>query len=115
MEEKFTVLIMAFSIDAASIKERHERQCNDYQEKTQNFSKELTTLQNMMETLLGNAAIVKTQVNAVMQASALLSASAKQFGAIREERRIMKCISFIHNYVTVLRQKINSHQFQCTE
>lgn len=115
MEEKFTVLIMAFSIDAASIKERHRRQCSDLQEKTQNFSKEMSVLLNMIEAMFGDAAIVKTQVDAVMQASALLSASAKQFGAIREERRIMKCIGFIHNYVSVLRQKTNSHQFQCTE
>lgn len=114
LEQKFTRLALAFTIDSATIKDRYERQ-RRYRDQTE--SNLLTELERLVEkvhrihplcidfetTELVSALLA--QVDIVMKASSLLSISAERYGAVQLEERLTESVNLMISHVELLKQQ----------
>lgn len=114
LEEKFTILTMALTIDISSINRRLEKQKNRLQYTEANLAKVIGMLKDTVSQEKGSE-FIGAQVDELIRACSLVSASAERYGAIREEKKILRCVGLIHNYVAVLRKRLSSFQCLSTE
>lgn len=114
MEQKFTRLALAFTVDSATIKDRYERQ-RRYRDQTE--TNLLTEIERLVEkvhrihplcvdfetTELVSALLA--QVDVVMKASSLLSISAERYGAVQLEERLTESVNLMISHVELLKQQ----------
>lgn len=108
---------MAFSIDAATIKDRCERQ-RRYRDQTEtNLTVEIDRLVEKIariqplcidaektELLTG----VLAQVDTIMRASYHAAISAERYGAVQHEERLAESVHLMINHVTLLKKQRDS-------
>lgn len=97
IEEKYTILMTAFTIDGSSIKLRQERQMIH-----------LTKLKKMfladLHKFAGNCTPNKLQD--ITHAFSQVCASAEIYGGVQEELNVHKCIALVKSYIIILNKKL---------
>lgn len=121
LEQKFVALSLAFTIDAATITDRCERQ-KRYRDQTEiNLNNEITKVidkitkiqpVNMDTEKAERLAGLLAQVDVIVRASALASISAERFGAVQHEARLADAVNLMIKYVTLLKQQRDSARKQ---
>lgn len=112
MEENYTILTMALTIDMSSINQRLGKQKRHLQ------CTELA-MATAMEALLElvnqgqDADSIVPRVEELARVFSHVSASAEQFGAIQQEKKVLKCVAFVHNYVGVLKGRLSGLSCRC--
>jgi len=121
LEQKFVALALAFTIDAATIKDRCERQ-RRYRDQTENnlyteidrLIEKATCIQPLCvnkdsaELLTGLLA----QIDVIIRASSHAAISAERFGAVQHEERLAEAVNLMINHVTLLKQQRDSTRKQ---
>lgn len=117
VEQKFVSLALAFSIDAATIKDRCERQ-RRYRDQTEtNLAVEIDRLiekLTLIQPLCVDAQTTELltnlleQVEVVTNASNLAAISAERFGAVQHEQRLSDSVHLMINHVSTLKQQRDS-------
>ncbi|KAJ3658123.1 hypothetical protein Zmor_009881 [Zophobas morio] len=121
LEQKFVALSLAFTIDAATIKDRCERQ-RRYRDQTENnLDAEIEKLiqkANRMQSLCIDAETTELlsallgQIDIVMKASAHATISSERYGAVQHENRISESVHVMINHVNLLKQQRDSARRQ---
>nr|XP_023030488.1 uncharacterized protein LOC111518303 [Leptinotarsa decemlineata] len=114
LEQKFTSLALAFTIDATTVKDRYERQrrCRDQTE--MNLSKEIERLKeklSLMQPLCTDCekaellASIMTKIDVLMKATSLVAMAAERFGSVQHEERLTESASLMVTHVQMLKQQ----------
>lgn len=119
LEQKFVALSLAFTIDAATIKDRCERQ-KRYRDQTEvNLNNEITKVIDQITQIhplntekAEHLTDLLTQIDVIVRASTLASISAERFGAVQHEARLSDAVNLMINYVTLLKQQRDSTRKQ---
>ncbi|XP_044254329.1 uncharacterized protein LOC123004884 isoform X4 [Tribolium madens] len=121
LEQKFVSLSLAFTIDAATIKDRCERQ-RRYRDQTEtNLNTEIEKLiekANKMQSLCVDAETTELlssllgQIDIVMKASSHATISSERYGAVQHEHRISESVNVMINHVNLLKQQRDSARRQ---
>lgn len=121
LEQKFVALSLAFTIDAATIKDRCERQ-RRYRDQTEsNLNAEIEKLiqkANRMQSLCVDAETTELlsallgQIDIVMKASSHATISSERYGAVQHENRISESVNVMINHVNLLKQQRDSARRQ---
>ncbi|EFA01793.2 uncharacterized protein LOC100142441 isoform X1 [Tribolium castaneum] len=121
LEQKFVALSLAFTIDAATIKDRCERQ-RRYRDQTEtNLNTEIERLiekANKMQSLCVDAETTELlsallgQIDIVMKASSHATISSERYGAVQHEHRISESVNVMINHVNLLKQQRDSARRQ---
>ncbi|KAB0793189.1 hypothetical protein PPYR_12809 [Photinus pyralis] len=119
LEQKFVALSLAFTIDAATIKDRCERQ-KRYRDQTEvNLSNEITKVIDQITQIhpsntekAEHLTDLLAQIDVIVRASTLASISAERFGAVQHEARLSDAVNLMINYVTLLKQQRDSARKQ---
>lgn len=126
LEQKFVALSLAFTIDAATIKDRCERQ-RRYRDQTEaNLTTEIEKLiqkANKIQPLCIDSETTEllsallTQIEVVMKASIHATISSERYGAVQHETRISESVNVMVDHVNLLKQQRDSarRQFQYTK
>ncbi|KAF5280505.1 hypothetical protein FQA39_LY18050 [Lamprigera yunnana] len=122
LEQKFIALSLAFSIDAATIADRSERQ-RRYRDQTEtNLNTEIDKLSEKINQIrfmsvdaerAEHLAGLLTQIDVIVRASSLASISAERFGAVQHEARLAEAVNLMINHVTLLKQQRDSTRNIC--
>lgn len=121
LEQKFVALALAFTIDAATIKDRCERQ-RRYRDQTE------TNLNAEIDRLIEKVAFIQplcvdaetadlltgllAQIDVIIRASSHAATSAERFGAVQHELRLSEAVNLMINHVTLLKQQRDSTRKQ---
>ncbi|RZC34999.1 uncharacterized protein BDFB_003489, partial [Asbolus verrucosus] len=121
LEQKFIALSLAFTIDAATIKDRYDRQ-RRYRDQTEtNLNTEIEKLiqkANRIQPLCVDAETTEllsallSQIDVVMRASSHATISSERYGAVQHEHRISESVNVMINHVNLLKQQRDSARRQ---
>ncbi|CAG9819803.1 unnamed protein product [Phaedon cochleariae] len=126
LEQKFTSLALAFTIDATTIKDRCERQRRSRDQTEANLSKEMVKFKEklaLMQPLCIDyekaelLSSLMSQIDIIMKATSLVSISAEKFGSVQQEERLTDSVGLIVSHVQMLKQQRDSarNQLQYTK
>ncbi|XP_050511382.1 uncharacterized protein LOC114327703 isoform X4 [Diabrotica virgifera virgifera] len=114
LEQKFTSLALAFTIDATTIKDRCERQRRSRDQTENNLTKEIEKLREkltFMQPLCKDYetaeifSTIMTQLDIIMNAASLASMSAERFGSVQHEERLTESVGLMVSHVQMLKQQ----------
>ncbi|CAH1278361.1 unnamed protein product [Diabrotica balteata] len=114
LEQKFTSLALAFTIDATTIKDRCERQRRSRDQTENNLNKEIDKLREkltFMQPLCKDYetaeifSTIMTQLDIIMNAASLASMSAERFGSVQHEERLTESVGLMVSHVQMLKQQ----------
>ncbi|CAH1159791.1 unnamed protein product [Phaedon cochleariae] len=121
LEQKFTSLALAFTIDATTIKDRCDRQRRSRDQTELNLTKEIEKFKEKLSfmqplctdyekaELFSN---LMTQIDVIMNATCLVSISAEKYGSVQHEERLTESVDLMVNHVQVLKQQRDSARKQ---
>ncbi|XP_030767219.1 lymphoid-restricted membrane protein-like isoform X2 [Sitophilus oryzae] len=121
LEQKFTTLALAFTIDSATIKDRCERQRRTRDQTETNFNLEVDKLREKLTFLqpfctdFERAELLSmlfAQVDTLMKAASLVSISAERYGAVQHEERLTESVQLMLTHVQALKQQRDSARRQ---
>lgn len=121
LEQKFTSLSLAFTIDAATIKDRCDRQRRTRDQTETNFNLEVEKLRKKLALLqplctdFDRAELLSTifaQVDTVTKAASLVSIAGERFGAVQHEERLTESVQLMVSHVQALKQQRDSTRRQ---
>ncbi|XP_066154618.1 inositol 1,4,5-triphosphate receptor associated 2-like isoform X2 [Euwallacea fornicatus] len=126
LEQKFTSLALAFTIDATTIKDRCERQRRSRDQTETNFNLEVEKLKHKLGMLKPLCMDVETadllsnfysQVETLSNAASLVWTAAERFGAVQHEERLTDSVQLMVSHVQALKQQRDSalRQLQYTK
>ncbi|KAL1505465.1 hypothetical protein ABEB36_005032 [Hypothenemus hampei] len=126
VEQKFTSLALAFTIDAATIKDRCNRQRRNRNQNESNFNLEVEKLKEKMTLLqplctdFESADLLSTlfsQLETLTNAASHVSISAERYGAVQHEERLTESVQLMVSHVQTLKQQRDSalRQLQYTK
>lgn len=120
-EQKFATLALAFSIDAATIKDRCHRQ-RRYRDQTEtNLAVEIDRLIEKIQKIKPFCVNAETtelltgllaQVDIVVKAATHAAISSERFGAVQHEEKLSESVSLMVSHVTLLKQQRDSAKRQ---
>ncbi|XP_050307812.1 uncharacterized protein LOC126744437 [Anthonomus grandis grandis] len=114
LEQKFTSLSLAFTIDATTIKNRCERQRRARDQTESNLNVEVEKLKKNLGLLkplcinFETADLLSTlysQIETLTKAASLVSIAAERYGAVQHEDRLTDSVNLMVNYVQALKQQ----------
>lgn len=114
LEEKFLFLVLAFTIDKSTLRERKERQLINWIDAEDKFTKEVALLKKMMrplgESKMDNEAVMNLymQIEKLMEAYTQATVAAERMGGLKQEEKLMSSVNLIGNHVACLARKIES-------
>lgn len=121
IEHKFISLSLAFTIDAATIKDRCDRQ-RRYRDQTEtNLNKEIERLIGKVHRLQPLCVDAETtellgallsQVDIIIRATSLAATSAERFGAVQHEERLAESVQLMISHVNLLKKQRDSARSQ---
>ncbi|XP_066257059.1 inositol 1,4,5-triphosphate receptor associated 2-like [Euwallacea similis] len=121
LEQKFTSLALAFTIDATTIKDRCERQRRSRDQTETNFNLEVEKLKDKLGMLKPLCTDVETadllsnfysQVETLSNAASLVWMAAERFGAVQYEERLTESVQLMVSHVQALKQQRDSARRQ---
>ncbi|VEN62674.1 unnamed protein product [Callosobruchus maculatus] len=121
LEQKFTSLALAFSIDSATVKDRCERQRRNRDQTEINLSMEIERLIEQIDQLqsmctdIRQAELLSTvsaQISTIMQAVQLVSIAAERYGSVQHEERLTESVGLMVDHVQMLKQQRDSARRQ---
>ncbi|XP_060532491.1 inositol 1,4,5-triphosphate receptor associated 2-like isoform X2 [Cylas formicarius] len=121
LEQKFTSLSLAFAIDAATIKDRRERQRRTRDQTENNLAQEIEKLRGklaLLEPLCTDfesaelLSILLAQIEIITKASSLASIAAERYGAVQHEDRLTESVQLMVNHVQALKHQRDSARRQ---
>nr|CAI5827351.1 unnamed protein product [Callosobruchus analis] len=121
LEQKFTSLALAFSIDSATVKDRCERQRRNRDQTEINLSMEIEKLIEQIDQLqsmctdIRQAELLSTvsaQISTIMQAVQLVSIAAERYGSVQHEERLTESVGLMVDHVQMLKQQRDSARRQ---
>ncbi|KAJ8919362.1 hypothetical protein NQ315_016454, partial [Exocentrus adspersus] len=121
LEQKFTSLALAFTIDAATVKDRCERQRRSRDQTEKNLTTEIERLKeklSLIQPLCTDYETVEllstllTQVEKIVNASSLVSISAEKYGSVQHEERLTESVHLMISHVQMLKQQRDSTRRQ---
>lgn len=114
MEEKFTALVLAYTIDNTSLHQRYTRQKKRLREKEHTLGEEISMLSIHLEKY-ANDLDVSPRLERILSLCAQVSISAEQFGSLTQQVNLNKAVDLMVNYVARLKQNLDTqqHQYLC--
>ncbi|CAH2010212.1 unnamed protein product, partial [Acanthoscelides obtectus] len=121
LEQKFTSLALAFTIDSATVKDRCERQRRNRDQTETNLSMEIERLIDQIDQLscmcsdIRQAELLSTvssQISIIMQAVQLVSIAAERYGSVQHEERLTESVGLMVDHVQMLKQQRDSARRQ---
>lgn len=111
IEDKFETLMTAFALDASTVRQRYQRQKERMERERVNLAAQLEVLEKDVKQKR-NLDMLEYRIGNVKVAFSRAVASAEQYGAMFQEKRITNVLSLVRDYVGILRRKLNDH-LQC--
>ncbi|CAG9856570.1 unnamed protein product [Phyllotreta striolata] len=121
LEQKFTSLALAFSIDAATIKDRCQRQKRSRDQTEANLGAEMEKLRErltLMQPLCTDYekaelfSTIVTQLDTIMNAVSMVSMTAERFGSVQHEERLTESVGLMVSHVQMLKQQRDASRRQ---
>ncbi|KRT78229.1 hypothetical protein AMK59_7264, partial [Oryctes borbonicus] len=112
MEEKFTALVLAYTIDKKSLLQRCNVQRIRLRERERALGEEISTLSIHLEKY-AKGVDVSSQLEQVLRLCTQVSISAEQFGSLMQQEELSKAVELMINYVALLRQRVDNLPNPC--
>ncbi|GJQ76359.1 hypothetical protein Trydic_g2078 [Trypoxylus dichotomus] len=107
MEEKFTALVLAYTIDKTSLPQRCNVQKVRLRERERALGEEISTLSIHLRKY-ANDVDVSLHLEQILKLCTQVSISAEQFGSLTQQEKLSRAVELMINYVARLRQNIDN-------